>query len=91
MFSWISYLTSWVYAVYPAEDYPSALSKFAVRLAQMPSKALAGIKQAVNNSYHNNLEGQLTLERKLQADAGQTDDFKEGIAAFREKRQPKFK
>jgi 2-(1,2-epoxy-1,2-dihydrophenyl)acetyl-CoA isomerase len=37
-----------------------------------------------------NFNDQLKLERKLQKTAGLTQDFKEGVAAFREKRKPKF-
>ncbi len=81
----------WIYAVSPHEGFEEALNSMALKMGQMPTKALAGIKQAVNVSLQNTLEEQLKLERKLQAQAGQTEDFKEGIVAFRKKRKPKFR
>ena len=41
-------------------------------------------------SLSNDLEAQLKLEAKLQTEAGSSDDFMEGVAAFREKRAPRF-
>lgn len=81
----------WIYAVYPEEEFPAALQNFAHKMCQMPTKAIARIKQAVNASFQNSLEEQLLLERKLQTEAGKTEDFKEGINAFREKRRPIFR
>ena len=41
-------------------------------------------------SFSNSLEEQLNLEEKLQTEAGQTEDFNEGVQAFLEKRKAKF-
>lgn len=60
------------------------------RLAIQPTKGLALIKQAINASWDNSLDTQLDLERDLQQVAGRTDDYQEGVAAFKEKRQPHF-
>ncbi|MFA3783585.1 enoyl-CoA hydratase-related protein [Melioribacteraceae bacterium 4301-Me] len=46
---------------------------------------------SLNKSLTNNLEEQLALEEKLQIEASKTDDYKEGVKAFLEKRTPKFK
>ncbi|MBY5958111.1 enoyl-CoA hydratase/isomerase family protein [Membranicola marinus] len=80
----------WIYAVYPPDGFDDALHVMATKMSHMPTQALARIKQAVNASFQNTLEEQLMLERNLQTQAGKTKDFKEGVAAFREKRRPKF-
>lgn len=59
-------------------------------LAKMPTKALAKTKQAMNASLQNTLDDQLKLESKLQIESAQTEDYKEGVNAFMEKRKPEF-
>ena len=63
----------------------------AVYLAKQPTKGLGLTKRLLNLSMFNSLEDQLELERDLQAEAFDTEDNKEGIAAFLEKRKPIFK
>jgi 2-(1,2-epoxy-1,2-dihydrophenyl)acetyl-CoA isomerase len=60
-------------------------------LATQPTKGLALIKRALNASATNDLDRQLDLERDLQRIAGRTEDYREGVAAFLEKRKPVFK
>jgi 2-(1,2-epoxy-1,2-dihydrophenyl)acetyl-CoA isomerase len=62
----------------------------AEKLAAKPPLALGYIKQALNQSAANTLDGQLDLERDLQRQAGGTEDFQEAVTAFLEKRQPRF-
>lgn len=62
----------------------------AKHLASQPTQALAYIKQALAASWGNALDEQLALERNLQRSAGRTDDYREGVAAFMEKRSPVF-
>jgi 2-(1,2-epoxy-1,2-dihydrophenyl)acetyl-CoA isomerase len=62
----------------------------AQHLARQPTRALALIKQALNASFANTLDEQLDLERALQIKAAATDDFREGVAAFLEKRPANF-
>lgn len=63
----------------------------AKQLAAMPTQALALIKEQLNQSATNNLAQQLALEDRLQQQAAATEDFKEGVNAFLEKRKPVFK
>lgn len=59
-------------------------------LSEMPTRAIGLTKRALNNSYGRAFEEQLNLEEELQREAGTTRDFKEGVAAFLEKRKPSF-
>lgn len=79
-----------IYKVVPQDQLEAESMKLAHSLAQMPTKGLALTKRALNASFTNDLDAQLTLEEQLQRDAGRTRDFEEGVAAFREKRPPVF-
>ncbi|MEX0730224.1 MAG: 2-(1,2-epoxy-1,2-dihydrophenyl)acetyl-CoA isomerase PaaG [Aquisalimonadaceae bacterium] len=69
---------------------PEARS-LARHLALQPTTGLALTKQAINASWGNSLDQQLDLERDLQRQAGHSEDYREGVAAFTGKRKPKFK
>jgi 2-(1,2-epoxy-1,2-dihydrophenyl)acetyl-CoA isomerase len=60
-------------------------------LASRPTRGLALTKRAINAAAGNNLEQQLDLERDLQRLAGRTADYREGVSAFMNKRDPRFK
>jgi len=62
----------------------------AKHLATQPTIGLGYIKRALNSSSENTLSEQLVLELGLQRLAGRTDDYREGITAFFDKRQPLF-
>lgn len=62
----------------------------AVRLAAGPTRALGLTKQAIQAAATNSLDAQLDLERDLQREVGRGGDYAEGVAAFLEKRAPKF-
>ncbi|WP_455603031.1 enoyl-CoA hydratase-related protein, partial [Acinetobacter pecorum] len=62
----------------------------AQRLAQQPTYALALTKQALQRSAENNMDQQLELEQNLQYLALSSQDYKEGVQAFIEKRPAQF-
>ena len=80
-----------IYKMIPFESFEEEVNTLALKLANMPTKALGMIKELYNKSMTNDLDAQLALESKLQIEAAQSDDYAEGVAAFIEKRKPKFK
>lgn len=60
------------------------------RLAGQPARALGMIKRALDAAATNDLDSQLDLERDLQREAGRTEDYREGVRAFMEKRPARF-
>lgn len=66
------------------------VTRLAEHLANQPTYGLSLIKKAINASADNSFEQQLALERDLQRLAGKTDDYKEGVQAFIQKRTPVF-
>lgn len=82
--------TGMIYKVFPEKIFTKEAEAIAFTLAELPTKGIAYTKQALNNSMENTLEEQLQLEDELQQKAALTKDFKEGVAAFLEKRQAKF-
>jgi len=80
-----------IYACIADKEYEAHISAIALKLAQMPTKALGLIKASFNASLDNTLEEQLALESKNQIIASETEDYSEGVNAFIEKRKPNFK
>jgi 2-(1,2-epoxy-1,2-dihydrophenyl)acetyl-CoA isomerase len=79
-----------IYRVYDDEEFIHAWQTVAENLANGPTKAYALTKRLINHSFNNSLEDQLIAERELQAESGATQDFREGVTAFLEKRKPNF-
>jgi 2-(1,2-epoxy-1,2-dihydrophenyl)acetyl-CoA isomerase len=65
-------------------------TSLARRLANGPTKGYGLLKQALYASSGNSLDAQLDLERDLQREAGLSQDYREGVSAFKEKREPRF-
>ncbi len=79
-----------IWEAVPDGDFANRWRARAAQLAQGPTVAYRGVKDALRHTWSNGLEEQLVLEARLQGLAGKTRDFKEGVAAFAEKRPPKF-
>lgn len=80
-----------IYKAVDDETFEEEVLKFAETLAVMPTRGLGLTKKAVNLGLFNNLEDQLAVEGVLQTEAGETEDFREGVNAFLEKRAAIFK
>jgi 2-(1,2-epoxy-1,2-dihydrophenyl)acetyl-CoA isomerase len=68
----------------------SRAQELAAELAALPTRGIAMTKRLLEGAFTARLEDQLELEAQLQAAATQTEDFAEGVAAFLEKREPRF-
>lgn len=79
-----------VFKIFDDENFLEECIGFATNLANMPTRALALTKKALNISFSNTMDQQLGVELLLQIEASQTHDFKEGIEAFLQKRKPNF-
>lgn len=80
-----------IWKCYEDDELQAEAEKLAVYLATQPTKGLSYIKRAINESSTNTFDEQLDLERDLQRLAGRTDDYREGVNAFMNKRSPEFK
>jgi len=78
-------------AVVPDGELLTQALTMAEKLASAPTDAIGRIKELLEASVSNDYGAQLELERAAQLQSGKTRDFKEGVAAFIEKRPPKFK
>ena len=63
----------------------------AAELAAGPTKGYGHLKRALYASPGNSLDAQLDFERDLQRELGLSEDYREGVTAFKEKRAPRFK
>ena len=79
-----------IFAVHEPERLLPEAEAIAARLAALPTLALGLIKRATNASLSSDLDAQLDRERDLQALAGKSHDYAEGVKAFQEKRKPRF-
>ena len=76
--------------VFPAEGLMEPAMELATRLANMPTQSMALIKYLVHKSLDMSFEDSLALAHVAQEQVRRTDDHKEAVQAFIEKRQPKF-
>jgi 2-(1,2-epoxy-1,2-dihydrophenyl)acetyl-CoA isomerase len=80
-----------IWQVSEAEDFLNDAYAIAEQLAAKPPLAVAATKALVNKSFDKVLDQQLEEERMLMQQLGQSEDYKEGVAAFMEKRPATFK
>lgn len=76
--------------VLPADELLPAVQELANKLAAGPTRGIGMTKRILNKSLGMTLEETLEYESHMQEVAGHTEDYKEGVAAFREKRKPNF-
>ena len=79
-----------IWEAVPDDRFAAVVAARAAQLAAGPTGAYAALKQALRGAFHQDLETQLALEARLQGDCGASADFREGVAAFLEKRRPRF-
>jgi 2-(1,2-epoxy-1,2-dihydrophenyl)acetyl-CoA isomerase len=72
------------------DDLPARAAALAADYAALPTRGIGLTKRLFEHAYDASLEEQLTLEAELQQEATGTADFAEGVAAFLEKRPPRF-
>ena len=77
--------------VVEADALPSRAAELAAQLADLPTRGVGMTKRLLDHAVTATLDEQLEREAQLQAAATQTEDFKEGVAAFLEKRPPRFR
>jgi 2-(1,2-epoxy-1,2-dihydrophenyl)acetyl-CoA isomerase len=71
-------------------EFPTVVDQLARQLAAAPTRGLARTKEAIYSAGGRTLEQQLDVERDYQRELGFSADYAEGVAAFTEKRAPKF-
>jgi 2-(1,2-epoxy-1,2-dihydrophenyl)acetyl-CoA isomerase len=73
------------------EGFDAEVERLTLQLAQAPTQGLAAAKLAIRGAWSATLEQQLAVESQLQRQCGLTEDYKEGVNAFKARRSPRFK
>jgi Enoyl-CoA hydratase/carnithine racemase len=81
---------SMIWEAIPDEGFTPHWQARAAQLASGPALAYRALKEALRASPGNDLETQMQLEARLQGDCARSEDFREGVLAFLEKRPPDF-
>ena len=79
-----------IWAAYDDTEFVAKVDALAAQLAAMPTKALVRTRQAMHAAPSHTLEQQLSFEGGFMRELGWSPDYAEGVAAFMEKRAPKF-
>ena len=72
------------------EKLDEEVDALAARFAAGPTRGLARIKAMLRESWEHNLDAELDRQRDAMRELGYSDDYREGVAAFMEKRKPNF-
>lgn len=80
-----------IWQVTENEELSDTVNQLAMHLATQPTYGLGLIKKAIYAAATNTLDEQLYLERDLQRLGGRSEDYREGVSAFLNKREPQFK
>ncbi len=75
----------------PEAEFDKEIEEFALKLANGPPLAIGTSKKLIEEGYLNDFKTQLSKERANQIEISKTEDFKEGVTAFFEKRSPNYK
>ena len=79
-----------IWEAVPDDRFNEVVATRAARLASGPTGAYAALKQALRGAFDQPLAAQLAVEARLHGQCGQSEDFREGVAAFLAKRAPRF-
>lgn len=79
-----------VNSVVSEEELDQEVDRYAAYYEQAPTKAIALMKNMLNKSFHSDLDTMLQYEAYCQEIAGNSEDYREGVSAFNEKRKPNF-
>jgi 2-(1,2-epoxy-1,2-dihydrophenyl)acetyl-CoA isomerase len=74
----------------PDAEFAGTVDTLAQQLAAAPTRGLASTKAAIRDGWRHSLAEQLDIERDAQRELGRSSDYAEGVAAFIEKRTPRF-
>ncbi len=77
--------------VVESDALPQRAFDLAAELAAAPTRGIGMTKRLIDSAWDSTLDAQLEREAEAQAAATTTEDFREGVAAFLEKREPKFR
>lgn len=77
--------------VVDANELDNAVEEFASKFRKLPPIAVGKAKMLINKSLDNDMISHLELESKTASESAASEDFKEGVTAFVEKRKPLYK
>jgi 2-(1,2-epoxy-1,2-dihydrophenyl)acetyl-CoA isomerase len=80
-----------IWKAVPDEAFPAAVDALAAKLAAAPTAGVLATRAAIRGAWDRSLDAQLDIERDGQRQLGRTEDYREGVRAFKDKRPPLFK